>query len=613
MCGIAGCFVKNKIDNVYLDRTLSIMNKRGPDANGRSSYLVDNHYVEFLHSRLSIIDDKPRSNQPMELEEYSLIFNGEIYNYIELRKKLELIGYKFTTNSDTEVLLRMLIHYGKDAINYLDGMWAFAFLNKNNKALMLSRDKFSEKPLYYRHTNKEFFFGSSVTYVLSLCNKSPEINTNKVKQYLRFDFKSMYINNETFISDIYSVAAGTSIIISEDKIQSFNSKVSNVEVSYEGDIEFLKKTVKESIITSLERRMRSDKPFTFLLSGGVDSTTLCYLAKKELNKDISCFSIGGDDERYDESTNINRTIQDLKCDHTFVKPKFDGYDIGNNFIEFSKEFLSPLPGQNYLLYSELNSIIESKGYKVVISGHGGDELYGGYLIHQNHFLREESSSGKNEEAISNFNKFVKPRLRNKNLANVDKWITGEYNFLDNFEESDSIAEYFCNNLVLDLTNNTIVKPNFSFFKNRLDEDMFNLTLPQHVVASDQISMFHSLENRAPFLSRSVYETARKVPDNYLIKDGFGKYVLRESMKGIVPDSILWDRDKKGFNFEFSKANISNFLLLFEGIDKIDLLSDVINFDKIHQLLCKDRITNAESKLLFRLANVKFFCESILLH
>jgi asparagine synthase (glutamine-hydrolysing) len=613
MCGIAGCLVKNKVDKVYLNKTQSIMHKRGPDARGRKTYKSSDYYVEFLHSRLSIIDDQPRSDQPMEFEGYSLIFNGEIYNYIELRNKLESIGYEFKTNSDTEVLLKMLIHYGAEALSYLDGMWAFAFLDKEKNNLMLSRDTFSEKPLYFYQENKDFFFGSSISYILSLSNKRPVINKKKIEQYLRFDFKSIYINNETFINDVYSLEPGSCVIVSKGEIKSIKHKKQYSETSTDYGIDFYKNEVKDSLITSLERRMRSDKPFTFLLSGGLDSSTLCYLAKKELNKDISCFSIGGDDHRYNESKNINHTIKDLNCDHTFLKPKFDGSEIGDSFSKFSEEFLSPLPGQNYLLYSELNSIIKSKGFKVVISGHGGDELYGGYFIHQNHFIREESINGNNDKAISDFNSFIKPRLRNKNLANLDKVINKQYKFIDNFEESESISKYFNAKISLDLSASTLVKPSFNFFKNRLEEDMFNLTLPQHVVASDQISMYHSLENRAPFLSRAVYEIARKIPNKYLIKDGYGKFILRESMRGIVPDSILWDRDKKGFNFEFSINNISNFHILFTDIDKIDFLKNLINFDKVDTLLSKKDMTNAESKLLFRIANIKYFLESVVSH
>jgi asparagine synthase (glutamine-hydrolysing) len=525
-----------------------------------------------------------------------------------LRESLEALGYTFSTKSDTEVLLKMLIHYGNEAFDRLDGVWSLAFLDRKNKKLILSRDRFSEKPLYYLETHDGYYFGSSPSYILSLSGRKPSVNLKKLERYVRYDFKSMHIDNETFINDIRSLSFATNLIIDSNgnaKISKYFYKHKNIEFNKIGSIA---NKVKQAILKSLKHRMRSDKPIAFLLSGGIDSTSLCYLASKELGKKIACFSIGDNDKRYDESDNIDRTISELKCDHFYVRPEMNAQNVSNKLIEFSKEFLSPLPGQNYLLYAELNNLIKLKGYSVVISGHGGDELFGGYFIHHNQYIKSLKGTNKFSDAISDFNKYTKPQLRNKNLANIESFCNTKEGLLSSLEESDHIGHFFIKEV--ELIGNVPDQYSVNYFKKKLDEDLFYLTLPPHVVASDQVSMFFSLENRAPFLSQEVYDIARSIPNNLLISKGYGKYILRKSMEGMVPDSILWEREKKGYNFEFSSKNIANFSELFQGIDEIDFFRDILDIDKVNDLINNESITNAESKLLFRLVNAKFLLNSV---
>ena len=560
MCGFSGYIGKELLSQKNIDKTLSIMEKRGPDNLESRLYSIDNTNVNFLHSRLAIIDDEPRSNQPMEYGDYSLVFNGEIYNYLELRSELEGLGYEFKTEYDTEVLLKMLIHYRDKAFDKLDGAWSFAFLDKKRKTITLSRDRFSEKPLYYLETHNGYYFGSSPSYILSLIGKQPYVNLEKLERYIRYDFKSMYVDNETFINDVKSLPFSTNLIIDingSTKFVKYFHGCKNVEF---GDIDDISKKLKSSIVKSLNYRMRSDKPIAFLLSGGVDSSSLCYLASKKLKKNITCFSVGSVDEKYDESTNIDKTLSELKCDHFYIYPEIDAQSISNMLMEYSEEFLSPLPGQNYLMYSELNRIIKSKGYSVVISGHGGDELFGGYFIHHNQYVKSKKGLIEFDDVISDFNQYVKPQLRNPNLADIEHFCNSEDSFLSSFEEYEHIDHFFKKEIKL--VKFSPIRYSFDLFKKKLDEDLFYFTLPQHVVASDQISMFFSLENRSPFLSKDIYNIARSIPNNFLIYKGYGKYILRKSMDGIVPDSILWDRKKRGFNFEFSSKNINGFSRLF---------------------------------------------------
>ena len=182
MCGIAGFFGAKKIDDSSIRKTLSSMKNRGPDySESFEQKIGDNNFIYLLHSRLSIIDLNDRSNQPFTINEHTIIFNGEIYNYIELKKILEKKGVKFRTNSDTEVLLQSYILFGEKCLDYLDGMWSFAIYDSKKQILFLSRDRFAEKPLYYTVQPEGIYFGSQISFIKNLSNKKFQKNEKKNK------------------------------------------------------------------------------------------------------------------------------------------------------------------------------------------------------------------------------------------------------------------------------------------------------------------------------------------------------------------------------------------------------------------------------------------------
>jgi asparagine synthase (glutamine-hydrolysing) len=274
----------------------------------------------------------------------------------------------------------------------------------------------------------------------------------------------------------------------------------------------------------------------------------------------------------------------------------------------SSEFMSPLPSQNYLLYSSLNEKIGIDGFRVAIAGHGGDELFGGYILHQHYYLKSLMNTDYFSEAKANFKDKIMPYLRNKNLKDIESFLKKQTSALDAFEDSGEIEHYF--NKQVEINS---VQLEFSwndYFKDKLDEDLFFYTLPQHTIASDQVSMYYSIENRSPYLSRDLYEFARELPNRFLMKKGLGKSILRKSMEDLVPQSVLYDNEKKGFNFEFSKFYIKDFNSLFYNLTKNNFLSSLIDVEKISALSDRDSISNAESKLLFRILNANVFIDEI---
>ena len=216
MCGISGIITSNNIADYNFQSTLNLMKKRGPDFQNYTIGKFGNKSFALLHSRLAIIDLQSSANQPFIDKDYYLIFNGEIYNYIELRKKLKKKNYHFKTKSDTEVIIKAFQEYGEDCVNYFNGMWAFVIWNKKKKEFFFSRDRFGEKPLYYFRDKKNFIFGSEIKFIKNILGDKMKFNKNKIYDLLNFGYKSLHKDNETFYKDIFSLNSGENLIIDQN-------------------------------------------------------------------------------------------------------------------------------------------------------------------------------------------------------------------------------------------------------------------------------------------------------------------------------------------------------------------------------------------------------------
>ena len=272
MCGISGYISKtNLIADNGVHRTLELMKRRGPDSKNFYKNSYNTKQLALLHTRLNIIDLNDRANQPYYDEHFIVVFNGEIYNYLEIKTQLKEKNYRFNTNSDTEVLIKSFQEYGEKCVDHFIGMWAFAIWDIKKKQLFLSRDPFGEKPLYYFLNESGFFFGSEVKFIKSLCKKNFEINKSQIKKNIFLGYKSLNKSNNTFYKDIVSVESSSNILIDLDlnliKKKYWKPKLNinqNMKINDAVD------GVKNNLIKSLELRMRSDVPIAFCLSGGVD-------------------------------------------------------------------------------------------------------------------------------------------------------------------------------------------------------------------------------------------------------------------------------------------------------------------------------------------------------
>ena len=608
MCGISGYISRSSMYEQNIDKTLKLMSSRGPDNNNFISYRTPTKQIYLLHSRLNIIDLKERSNQPMKIGEFTIIFNGEIYNYLEVRKQLEK-KYKFKTQSDTEVLLYSFIEYGEKFHKILDGMWSFAIWDEKNNNLFLSRDPFGEKPLYYTFYNNSFFFGSEIKYLFSLSNKKKDINDEKINNFLFNGYKSIYHDNDTFFRGIKELPSGTLLKIKDNnihKIKKYFGYRKNINENKNTNLNEIIKKNRECLIENVEFRMRADVPLAFCLSGGIDSGSLVSIASKVLNKKVSCFSIIDQDERYNELKNIKKIVKDCNADHflIFLKDKKKNFfEKLDNLIEYHD---SPLSTISYFIHSYLLEDISKNNFKVSISGTGADELYTGYYDHYNQYFGSVNANNKfYKENLQYWKKFIKPNLRNEALKNINFYKKNPKSVSNVFEKNFSLEKFAQKktNLI------KIKQKKFSedILRNRMLNEIFHEIVPVILKHDDHNSMMHSVENRSPYLSKNLFNLTNKIPSELLIQNGYQKFILRESMSGILIDSVRLDRKKKGFNADLASLidlkNKKNIEMIF---NRNNLINEFVNLDFLSKSINYSKLPNHFSKFLFSVINVNIF-------
>jgi len=608
MCGISGYFGSrnNKPSANSILKTLEQMKNRGIDGFGSYSYNLNNKkFLNLNHTRLSIIDPTDAANQPFIDEEGIIIFNGMIYNYLEIKKKLQT-KCAFKTKSDTEVLLKFLNLYGVESLGLLDGMWSFAYYNFKKKKLILSRDRFGEKPLFYYKNNKTFLFGSCLNYIKILSDKHFKINFQKLEDYLKFGFRTLNIKNESLFKKIYSVEPGSYITIdnSSKLVTNFYWKPHLFKHKKENNFINATKKLRSLFKKVIKTRLRSDFSLACLLSGGIDSSAIVSMANKRLKKKIDCFSLLPKENSYDESYYINKTVKKEKLNHEYVATFKDNKENLNHLKKLITSTSSLVPTTTWFAFSKLCKRIKKKKYKVILSGTGGDEMFAGYYIHHLHYLFSIKKSKNFDKKYKDWEEKLVPLLKNDFLKNFKL-------YEDNIKEKNDVMfydfftlrEYFKKYV---LKKSTGYKSYSNFFKKFLLDDLLRYSLPSQIAAIDNISMFHGLESRSPYLSKDLFEKSFSYPNDYLINDGFGKHILRKSLKNIVDDEILNDRNKIGFFininnlFNFKDQNIIK--LLYSN----KFINSIINKKKLKLLLSKKNKTNQECHFIFSIINIIFF-------
>jgi len=609
MCGIAGYLGKELINDTIIERTFKALNHRGPDSMGYY-HTNDEHSnnLYLLHTRLNILDIEKRSNQPYRLGAFTLIFNGEIYNYLEVKALLIKEGIKFETTGDTEVLMRALVQWGIDAtLDKLEGMWAFAFYNKNSGNLYMCRDRFGEKPLYFTNQDDGIYFSSETKSLFQLLNRRLDINFDQIHRYLINGYKSIYKKNHTFYNEVEEVGRGQWIKIDKHlKLTSGtywkpNTKV-NETLTYNDSVE----KVREHLLRSVSIRLRSDVPIAFCMSGGIDSNALISIASREMGFDVHGFTIVNSDERYGEMDLVNKAVVDLGISHTSIPLQ------KKNFLEDLQKLVNahdcPVYTITYFLHWKLMKAISEKGFKVSISGTGADELFTGYYDHGNLFLK--SMHEKNPEifnkSLAGWKKNHLPYVRNVHLSDPYLYINNP-NFREHIFDDSKVFSSF---LKEDWHENYCEKNyGLGLLRNRMLNELFHEIVPVILHEDDLNAMYFSVENRSPFLDRQLFETAFSIPENHLIQDGIKKSILRDAVRSIVCEPIINNPKKVGFNgpiedlLDTSDPSVREFLL-----DDSQVF-DLVKKEKVEDLFKKKNLSNSESKFIFNFLNVKIFLET----
>ena len=564
----------------------------------------------LIHTRLSIIDLDKRSNQPMRVGNGDLIFNGEIYNYREIKSTFTQKN-NWKTESDTEVLGNVLSERGIEGLSQCEGMWAFAWFENVSQKLFISRDRFGEKPLYIFHLlDGGIIFSSEPKAIFKLLGKTPLINKEQIRRFIVNGYKSLYKSKETFFHGLEELPPGhlgqwdpsNGYKQSRWWVPNFNRSDSNLTLE-----EAILGT-RERLRNSLEFRLRADVPIAFCLSGGIDSNVLASIAKNIFNKDIHCFTVMNDDERYEEKEMIDIAIKTLGVRHTGIPV------LKKNFIDNLKSMVDYHDAPVFTLSSyaqwQLMQSIASFNYKVSISGNGADELFSGYYDHHNAYLEYLWNNNKelHLSALKKWENSAGKYVRNPYLIDPNYFIRNPLSRDHIYLDSKEMASYLKDDFFESFTEEVMCK---NILRNRMANELNCEVVPVLLHEEDLNSMNCSIENRSPYLDSQLFNWSTKIPTEFLVQEGLAKFILRKSFEDITPKEILFNKRKVGFNIPIdSYLDFNDKKTIDIFMDQDSLIMDLINRKKLEKaLIPKGTRSNQESKFLFNFISSKIFVDN----
>ena len=606
MCGIAGYYGPVVPAAARLEASSASLAHRGPDGQGIYVRACAGRPVALVHRRLAVIDLDPRSDQPFRFDGAVLIFNGEVYNYLEIRRELEARGHAFRTSGDTEVLAHALREWGERGLDRLEGMWALAWYDERDGTLLLSRDRFGEKPLYLWRRDDGLYFASEVKALAALAGAWPDINESHLLRYLINGYKALYKTAETFFRHVEELPPATCLTLDGGAVAPPRrywtpQPVEDPSLSYEDAVA----ATREAVIDAVRLRMRSDVPLAFCMSGGVDSNTLIATARRTLHCDVHGFTIVNTDERYEEQDLVTQAVSELGVRHTSIPLERQGFL--ENLRRLVEAHDAPVYTITYYAHWKLMQAIAGEGYKVTISGTGADELFTGYYDHHNLYLYEVAKDPeRHARALAEWYEHQSGLVRNPHLKDPDL-------YLRDASMRDHI--YLHNDVFAGWLHRPWAEPfteadyGSGLLRTRMLNELFGEAVPVTLHEDDLNAMSFSMENRSPFLDRRLFDVAYSIPVRHLVRDGRAKAVLRDAMRGIVPDAILDNPRKVGFN-----APILDLLDAHDPDMRAFLLDDspvydLIRKDRIEALLTETALANSASKFLFYFINMKMFMDS----
>ena len=568
MCGIAGIVspYASFVQQHQLQAMATALQHRGPD--GEGFWINDTQTLGFAHRRLSVIDLSAAASQPMHYLHYTVMLNGEIYNYIELKEELKKYGYVFTTLSDTEVIPAAFDYWGKDFLHHIDGMFALSIYNRNTHELLLARDRFGEKPLYYHATYSQrgkfdqLLFASEMK-ALWKAGLPKQLNATMMLNYVTLGYvQNPQKKTDTFYSNILSLPPGHYLTIQTNlgRVQMkrwYNPNFANANTFNISEKEAIEQ-FKDLFITSIQRRLRSNVPTGASISGGLDSAAILAIALEQQKNlyPFKTFSAVFPGFEKDESKFIQSLLAHLKETFTdqkniepfFITPTVE--DFNNQWQQMMYHQEEPLQSSSvfaqYMVYQQA----KQQNVTVILDGQGADEILGGYTKysqwHLQHLLRKDyhlfkkekrllqhhafaGSFGLQQYAAAYFPEKTAELLHKKAIKQQNKHVSINRDFLLEYQNTD-----------------TLHKPLVKKLEDILYYNCFQFGLEELLRYADRNSMAHAREVRLPFLNHTLVEFIFSLPTSYKIKNGFTKWLLRQSMQRILPIDIAWRTGKIGY-------------------------------------------------------------------
>jgi asparagine synthase (glutamine-hydrolysing) len=569
MCGIAGVIQtsSSKDGGKKIDLMLELMENRGPDSMG----IYKSGCVNLGHRRLSIVDLSNMGKQPMTFKNRAIIvFNGEIYNFKKIKKKLINKGYKFKSHSDTEVLLLGYVEFGKDILKMIDGFYSFCIFDIRNNKLFCARDPFGKKPFYYSLINNEFVFSSGIEPTIKASNIRPTVNYDGLSHYL---LKGYYEPGLTAYNDILTLKAGCYLEFDIDskvlEIHKFNIPVfdqGKIDIDADSSVELSENLLRKAV----KNRLLSDVPLGILLSGGVDSSLIALLMAENTKEKINAFTISFEDEVFDESIYSKKIAEKLPINH--VINKVGHVDLQLTLAKLVKVYGEPFGDTSTIPTYQVFKSVRKKS-KVVLTGDGSDEVFGGYIGTDLYLFRDKFQHFFKHLSFL-FMKWPE-KLLNSKIGIMRK--ASHAAMALRIDGSDAFYSLYRGGWTKDMRKKCMRSDGFR--KTKFDkpdgqlklkykmsgkndmERYLNLNLERmtegFLVKIDRASMDNSIEVRSPMLDLKMFDFIRKIPKNSLfikgIRKGIPKKILERSMgkafvnrrkMGFSPPLSNWLREEK---------------------------------------------------------------------
>ncbi len=626
MCGIAGIILKQNVNFNLLEKIKAMsysIAHRGPDGEGfliageksatpyfdtlstdytqsNLAYIPKQHisacntnsFLAFAHRRLSIIDLSETGHQPMCTFDAKLwiTFNGEIYNYIELKAELKNLGHTFYTNGDTEIILNAYKQWGQSCVAKFNGMWAFCIYDVEKQLCFASRDRLGVKPFYYIDSLTFFAFASEQKAFIKSDLISANINRIALHNYLVNDL----IENEAqnFFENVNELFPGNNLLYDlktkQITIQTYyklqnHINLSNDDLSEEQLIEKINYTFENAI----KLRLRSDVPVGTCLSGGIDSSALAVTMAQFVNQPVNCFTAIFKNESINEEFFADLVSKKINGKHFKVEPTFDGFLNEVNDLIYAQDV--PIWSTSTYAQHKVMQLAQQNNIKVVLDGQGADELFAGYhhhflakwndIISKNNYPKAFKEIRVSKKTITHpFLFFAKERIKQKNNFNTK--LLGEL-----FDSQFLNGQPIINQSVY-----------FKTVNEQLVSDIYDTRLKSFLKCEDRCGMWHSVESRTPFADDiELINLLFSFNGNKKIKNGVSKYLLREAVKTKLPQQIYNRYDKKGFETPMQKWMVQLLPQLLSEIKEAKF--DFVNYS----FFDKANVSSPhQSKLLFKL-------------